>query len=95
MSIKVVASDGTEEWYRNGSRHRIDGPAYISPNGYKAWWQNDSRHRRDGPAIIHHNGRCEWWVYNEIVRSPEEFQKLTECSDEELIMLLLKYGDIS
>ena len=29
--------DGDTGWYKNGIRHREDGPARIF-NGYKSWW---------------------------------------------------------
>ena len=31
--------DGDTGWYKNGIRHREDGPSYVSINNiYKAWW---------------------------------------------------------
>ena len=38
------------EWYRNGQRHREDGPAYEGSDGTREWWLNGQRHREDGPA---------------------------------------------
>ena len=29
---------GDKIWFKNGFRHREDGPAHIEPNGYKAWY---------------------------------------------------------
>lgn len=46
-----------QEWYKNGKRHRLDGPAMIifvrGTNSIKAksWFENGKRHRIDGPAI--------------------------------------------
>ncbi len=37
---KHTYSDGTQEWYKNGKRHREDGPAYIGENGTQHWWLN-------------------------------------------------------
>ena len=64
-----------EEWYRNGKRHREDGPAWIRylPDGsvaYDTWYQNGKRHREDGPAFIRYypNGfgeSEEWYWYGE------------------------------
>jgi hypothetical protein len=29
----IIGPDGTEAFYKNGKRHRIGGPAVISPDG--------------------------------------------------------------
>lgn len=34
----VIASDGTQEWWRMGFRHRTDGPAILAPNGLGQVW---------------------------------------------------------
>ena len=55
-----------ECWYKDGKRHREDGPAmkYISEymGGITEWYQNGERHRLDGPAVEHPDGRKEWWL---------------------------------
>lgn len=63
-----VDKDGTKEWYHNGKRHRIDGPAIESANGDKSWWVNDKRHREDGPAVEYANGDKEWYLNGELHR---------------------------
>ena len=35
-----VRADGTEEWWQNGLRHRINGPAVEHADGGKEWWIN-------------------------------------------------------
>ena len=49
--------------YKNaeGKKHRIYGPAYISPY-YKVeeWYKDDEYHRIGGPARIHKNSK---WYY--------------------------------
>jgi hypothetical protein len=35
-----IYSDGSKEWYQNGKRHRLDGPAVESSDGSKEWWIN-------------------------------------------------------
>lgn len=42
--------DGTKEWYQNGLRHRIDGPAVESIHTNR-WFQHGKLHRLDGPAV--------------------------------------------
>jgi hypothetical protein len=53
-----------EEWYQNGKRHRIDGPAYYyTPshlNKYEEWFLNDQNHRVGGPAIIYPKNWVRW-----------------------------------
>jgi len=51
--------NGDEEWYKNGERHRLEGPAAI--NTYKSfishrYYQNDLVHRILKPAYMEY--RC-------------------------------------
>jgi len=55
-----VGYDRTE-WFQNGLRHRIDGPAIEYKNGNKSWYQNGDFHRTDGPAIEYANGDKSWF----------------------------------
>ena len=32
------ASDGSKYWYKEGNKHREDGPAIEYLSGYKQWW---------------------------------------------------------
>lgn len=53
--IKRLASGMQYEhtWYRNGVKHREDGPAEICFwTGLKIWYYNGQIHRDNGPAII-------------------------------------------
>jgi hypothetical protein len=38
-----IHSNGREEYYQNGKRHRIDGPAVIYSDGRTEYWINDKR----------------------------------------------------
>ena len=49
----AVNNNRTQEWWVNGQRHRVDGPALLDVDGYKAWYQNGYLHRLDGPAVEH------------------------------------------
>jgi hypothetical protein len=55
-----VRADGTQEWYRNGRRHRIDGPAIEHANGTNEWYRDGQLHREDGAAVEWPNGG-KWW----------------------------------
>jgi hypothetical protein len=51
--IKQVDNDGKIRYFKNGLRHREDGPALIWPNNTGLfWYQNDVLHREDGPAVV-------------------------------------------
>ena len=56
-----VDEKGIQCWYRDGIRHREDGPAVIYPDGTQYWYRDGKRHREDGPAVIHPDGRQLWY----------------------------------
>jgi hypothetical protein len=39
----IKGKNGTKIWYRNGKRHREDGPAIEYVNGDKAWYLNGDK----------------------------------------------------
>jgi hypothetical protein len=58
----VIYSNGDQEWYKEGKRHRGgDLPAVIYATGSHAWYK-EGRFHRDGdlPAIIFATGDQEW-----------------------------------
>ena len=60
----IEYDDGvTKVWYINGSRHRIDGPAYID-NEFEIWYSNGLKHRIDGPAVKSKYDSSERWDIN-------------------------------
>jgi hypothetical protein len=58
---RSTLSDSTEEWYREGERHREDGPALIRADGGQEWYLNGKLHRENGPAVIAADGSEEWF----------------------------------
>lgn len=62
---KHIASNGAVSYWRNGWRHREDGPALEWPNGTKMWYRSGSLHRDDGPAVVYDVGTKEWWLHNQ------------------------------
>jgi hypothetical protein len=49
-----IHSDGSEEWYVNGKRHRIDAPAAtykLNDSIMEKWYKNGALHRIGGPAV--------------------------------------------
>ena len=53
--------NGALVWYKNGQRHREDGPAYIGSDGTEMWYKEGQRHREDGPAYIGSDGTEMWY----------------------------------
>ncbi len=54
-----------EEWWINGKKHRLDGPAYINKaNGVTTWFLDGNRHRIDGPAHVNTKKDIESWYIN-------------------------------
>jgi len=58
----VVEFNNRIIFFKEGIKHREDGPAVESLNGYKEWRIDGVLHRLDGPAFEDINGHKEWWV---------------------------------
>lgn len=52
---------GTKCWFKEGKRHRIDGPANEYFDGSKEWWIEGKLHRIDSPAVEYADGTKEWY----------------------------------
>jgi hypothetical protein len=63
-----VNTNGDREWFQNGERHRLDGPACEYVNGGKFWYQNGKHHRLDGPAIEWSDGEKYWYQNDKLHR---------------------------
>jgi hypothetical protein len=86
---------GNQIWHnKKGQFHREDGPAFLSKNGIQTWWINGDRHRIDGPAFIGIDGTQEWWVSYNRYYDNKSFQQATNLSDEDMIAMILKYGNV-
>lgn len=51
-------------------------------------------HRVGAPAVMCPSGHVEWWYHGERVVSYDTYQMLTGCSDSDLLILKLRWGDI-
>ena len=94
---RTVDAAGTQAWYVNGQRHRLDGPAYIGANGSQEWWVNSQRHRLDGPAHIWANGYQEWWVRGQNITTQVNAWMQTQAvtwpwDDQTQMQFLLTWG---
>ena len=56
----IIRDSNNEEWWVNGIRHRVDGPALTNRIG-KFWYRNGLRHRDDGPSQNYTYGHKEWY----------------------------------
>lgn len=86
-------------WRRkDGQPHRIGAPAIISPrHQHEEWIVNGEYHRTDGPAVqgVNVNGPYQWWWVNNVRMTRWiHFQTASGCSNEEILLLKLKYGDL-
>ena len=44
----VIYPNGTKFWYKDGLRHRENGPAIIYYNNHKEWYRDGKLHRVGG-----------------------------------------------
>jgi hypothetical protein len=51
-------------------------------------------YRTDGPAVIWSDGYQSWWINDERYLNNKSFQKAAGISDEDMIAMVLKYGDV-
>lgn len=92
----VINVIGTRMWYTNGICDRKDGPAIVRKDGSLVWYLDGNRHRTDGPAVIAVNEGTlayGWYIHGSQCVTFEQFKLLTDISDEELAIIVLKYGN--
>ena len=68
----IVEFDGSKYWYKDGERHREDGPAVEWLNGDKYWYRDGKQHREDGPAIEWKEGSTKWYLNGELLGSNDK-----------------------
>ena len=74
----IVTHSYCKEWYANGKRHRIEGPAVIYDNGDKYWYFEGKLHRLDGPACEGIDEPIEYFVFGKKCSSKEHHKLLTD-----------------
>jgi hypothetical protein len=92
QSVMTVDEDGDEVWHLDGNRHRTDGPAIECKDGDRFWCQYGRTHRTDGPAIVYANGYIEFRLRGRYYTFDEWLEANTEISEEEKVMMKLRYG---
>jgi hypothetical protein len=90
----VVSLNGAKVWYVNGRRHRLDGPACEWKDGDREWFIDGKRHRLDGPAIQCNDGDS-WHVDGVWCKNFKDFQKAGKLTDDQITILILKYGEMN
>jgi hypothetical protein len=54
--LRVVTPDGAKGWWKNGVRHRLDGPAYIKNSFFGLcveWWIDGENYSKDEFIYYH------------------------------------------
>jgi len=72
----IKETTDTKEWYLNGQRYRVGGPAIEYSNGRKEWWLNDKLHRTDGPAVERTDGSKAWFIKGKSYTKPTYYKEL-------------------
>lgn len=75
-----ISSCGSTEWFQHSGG--------LTKGGLDVVWA----HRLDGPAVMWDTGLSYWWVRGEEIHSWVQFRVASDCSDEEIIILKLKWG---
>lgn len=80
-------------WTEDGICHDDDFDNMYMHDGR---WCYDRKiiHRIDGPAIIYRNDIVNWVVHGIHCQNWQKFQKVSKIFDEEISILILKYGSI-
>ena len=93
MGNPEIDKFGNKFWYNSNRKfHRDDGPACEYSNGTKHWFQHGVRHRDDGPAVEWANGDQSSWFLHDQHMSFDEWLDAVDISDENKVMMKLKYG---
>lgn len=70
------------------------GYVHVTNSFVDFWLMDGSYHRLDGPAIINADKSHSWYVNGVPITSNNQFQRLAGISDEEMLAIVLKYGNI-
>lgn len=92
MDNPEINKHGDQIWRNeHGEVHRDGEPAEIWPDSTKIWRQYGEYHSEYGPAVIYPDGHVSW-VLDGNYYTFEDWLKKVDRSDEEKVMLKLKYG---
>jgi hypothetical protein len=95
----TIDLDDNHWWCEDALIHREGGPAVIRSSGLQQWLIRGELHREDGPAAIWHgikgNLSASWYLHGNVQHTFKEFQENSKCSDEDIVLLKLKWGEIA
>ncbi len=75
--------------------HGDDGPMCVKwPSGRTSYYLGDIAHRTDGPAIIERDGTQEWFINGIGYYNNQDFQLAAGVSDEDMVAMVIKYGNV-
>lgn len=90
----VDLTSGDEEWHRNGFLHRTDGPACTFGKPISGW-EILAEHRNAAVGFEHDRMYSHVWAVNaHIAKSAAQYQRMAGLTDQQMVELVLKYGDI-
>ncbi len=84
-----------KETYNTTGKEIEEGAWCILSGGSRHYWVNGKYHRIGGPAVIYHDGRYGWNIRGYSFYSNKSYQAAAKLSDEEMLILVIKYGNIS
>lgn len=62
---------------------------------FTAWYADGCYHREDGPAVIRRGDvQGAWYVRGRAIKSYAQLQTMTDCTDSDILMFKLKYGEM-
>jgi hypothetical protein len=68
----------------------------VDEDGNEFWKDCHTRfHRTDGPAIIWNDYHMSWHVDGRRYRDNKSFQVAANLSDEDMLAMILTYGNVS
>lgn len=80
MDEFFVDAMGDQRWYRDGYRHRSDGPAVIRADGTELWyWQDNEISMQHHPFVqaLHRYDLYSKWERNELTDDERTIIKLS------------------
>ena len=89
-----IYSNSDKCWFNSkGDYHNESGPALICSSGV-FWYINGKSHRIDGPADMWTSGSMFWYINGKQYNDNQSYQKAAGISDEDMAMIVLKYGNV-
>lgn len=72
------------------------GLFHVIDNEFQFWIKNGMYHRIDGPALIYASDDSgeSWYIDGKNYGNNKEFQDAARLSDEDMAVLILKYGNV-